>query len=107
MQQSPPDGKVQMALLVEKDSIGDITNDGIAIDTSELQTNVLVADGETVVLGGIFDDVKRNDYQKVPFLGDLPVVGNLFKNNTKTTMQTELLIFVTPRIVNDSVSRNH
>ncbi|MDH0826065.1 type IV pilus secretin PilQ family protein [Acinetobacter johnsonii] len=102
-----PDGKVQMALMVEKDSIGDITNDGIAIDTSELQTNVLVADGETVVLGGIFDDVKRNDYQKVPFLGDLPVVGNLFKNNTKTTMQTELLIFVTPRIVNDSVSRNH
>lgn len=102
-----PDGKVQMALMVEKDSIGDITNDGIAIDTSELQTNVLVADGETVVLGGIFDDVKRNDYQKVPFFGDLPVVGNLFKSNTRTTMQTELLIFVTPRIVNDSVSRNH
>ena len=102
-----PDGKVQMALLVEKDSIGTITSDGIAIDTSELQTNVLVDDGGTVVLGGIFDDVKRNDYQKVPFLGDLPVVGNLFKNNVKTTMQTELLIFVTPRIVNDSVSRNH
>ena len=102
-----PDGKVQMALLVEKDSIGTITSDGIAIDTSELQTNVLVDDGGTVVLGGIFDDVKRNDYQKVPFLADLPVVGNLFKNNVKTTMQTELLIFVTPRIVNDSVSRNH
>ncbi|MEJ5035942.1 type IV pilus secretin PilQ family protein [Acinetobacter johnsonii] len=102
-----PDGKVQMALMVEKDSIGDITNDGLAIDTSELQTNVLVDDGETVVLGGIFDDTKRNDYQKVPFLGDLPVVGNLFKNNVKTTIQTELLIFVTPRIVNDSVSRNH
>ena len=102
-----PDGKVQMALLVEKDSIGTITSDGIAIDTSELQTNVLVDDGETVVLGGIFDDVKRNDYEKVPFLADLPVVGNLFKNNVKTTMQTELLIFVTPRIVNDSVSRNH
>ena len=102
-----PDGKVQMALLVEKDSIGTITSDGIAIDTSELQTNVLVDDGGTVVLGGIFDDVKRNDYQKVPFLADLPVVWNLFKNNVKTTMQTELLIFVTPRIVNDSVSRNH
>ena len=102
-----PDGKVQMALLVEKDSIGTITSDGIAIDTSELQTNVLVDDGGTVVLGGIFDDVKRNDYEKVPFLADLPVVGNLFKNNVKTTMQTELLIFVTPRIVNDSVSRNH
>ena len=102
-----PDGKVQMALLVEKDSVGDITNDGLAIDTSELQTNVLVDDGETVVLGGIFDDTKRSDYQKVPFFGDLPVVGNLFKSSTKTTIQTELLIFVTPRIVNDTVSRNH
>ncbi|KAA5572979.1 type IV pilus secretin PilQ, partial [Acinetobacter baumannii] len=68
---------------------------------------VLVNDGETIVLGGIFDDFKSNQYRKVPFLGDLPVVGNLFKNNTKISEQAELLIFVTPRIVNDSVSRNH
>ncbi len=52
-------------------------------------------------------DIKQNQYEKVPFLGDLPVVGNLFKNSVKSTNQTELLIFVTPRIVNDSVVRNH
>ena len=102
-----PDGKVQMELKIEKDSIGELTTDGPSINTNELQTNVLVADGETVVLGGIFDDFKSNQYTKVPFLGDLPVVGNLFKNNSRTNNQAELLIFVTPRIVNDSVSRNH
>ncbi|CAM2953243.1 type IV pilus secretin PilQ [Acinetobacter celticus] len=102
-----PDGKVQMALKIEKDAIGEYTNNGPSINTNELQTNVLVNDGETIVLGGIFDDLKTNNYQKVPFLGDLPVVGNLFKNNSKRSSQTELLIFVTPRIVNDSVVRNH
>lgn len=55
--------------------------------------------------GGIYDERKRNDYNKVPFLGDLPVVGNLFKNNVKANEQSELLIFITPRIVNESVSR--
>ncbi len=102
-----PDGKVQMALKIEKDTLGELTLAGYAIKTNELETNVLVGDGETVVLGGIFDDAKSNTYKKVPFLGDLPVVGNLFKNNVKTNLQSELLIFVTPRIVNDSVSRNH
>lgn len=102
-----PDGKVQMELKIEKDSLGELTREGPAINTNELQTNVLVNDGETVVLGGIFDDFKSTQYQKVPFLGDLPVVGNLFKNSNKVSEQAELLIFVTPRIVNDSVSRNH
>ena len=102
-----PDGKVQMDLKIEKDTIGDLTSAGYLINTNKLETNVLVGDGETVVLGGIFDDIKRNQYRKVPFLGDLPFVGVLFKNNVKTNAQTELLIFVTPRIVNDSVSRNH
>ncbi len=102
-----PDGKVQMALKIEKDTLGELTLAGYAIKTNELETNVLVGDGETVVLGGIFDDAKSNTYRKVPFLGDIPVVGNLFKSNVKTNLQSELLIFVTPRIVNDSVSRNH
>ncbi len=102
-----PDGKVQMDLKIEKDTIGELTSAGYLINTNKLETNVLVGDAETVVLGGIFDDIKRNQYQKVPFLGDLPFVGVLFKNNVKTNAQTELLIFVTPRIVNDSVSRNH
>ena len=102
-----PDGKVQMALRIEKDTVGELTNAGYAIKTNELETNVLVDDGETVVLGGIFDDAKSNTYRKVPFLGDVPVLGNLFKNNTRVSNQSELLIFITPRIVNDSVSRNH
>ncbi|WP_180011324.1 type IV pilus secretin PilQ [Acinetobacter sp. YH16055] len=102
-----PDGKVQMDLKVNKDTVGRLTAAGYLINTNKLETNVLVGDGETVVLGGIFDDIQQNQYTKVPFLGDLPVVGNLFKNNVKTSAQTELLIFVTPRIVNDSVTRNH
>ncbi|MDK1684512.1 type IV pilus secretin PilQ family protein [Acinetobacter terrestris] len=102
-----PDGKVQMELRIEKDTVGQLTAAGYLINTNELETNVLVSDGETVVLGGIFDDIKQNQYEKVPFFGDLPVIGNLFKNNVKNSAQTELLIFVTPRIVNDSVSRNH
>ena len=102
-----PEGKVQLELKVEKDTIGEMTTDGPSINTNELQTNVLVNDGETVVLGGIFDDFKTTSSDKVPFLGDLPVVGNLFKNNSKISNQAELLIFVTPRIVNDTVSRNH
>ncbi|WP_333640605.1 type IV pilus secretin PilQ [Acinetobacter johnsonii] len=102
-----PDGRVQMSLKIEKDTVGTLTSAGYLINTNELETNVLVDDGETVVLGGIFDDIKQNQYEKVPFFGDLPVVGALFKNNTRSSAQTELLIFVTPRIVNDSVSRNH
>lgn len=102
-----PDGKVQMELKLNKDTVGRLTSAGYLINTNKLETNVLVGDGETVVLGGIFDDIKQNNYEKVPFLGDLPVVGNLFKNNVKTNSQTELLIFVTPRIVNDSAVGNH
>ncbi|WP_160240901.1 type IV pilus secretin PilQ [Acinetobacter indicus] len=102
-----PDGKVQMELRIEKDTVGQLTQAGYLINTNELETNVLVNDGETVVLGGIFDDIQQNQNERVPFLGELPVVGNLFRNNVKTNTQTELLIFVTPRIVNDSVSRNH
>ncbi|WP_353142717.1 type IV pilus secretin PilQ family protein [Acinetobacter pragensis] len=102
-----PDGKVQMELKVNKDTVGALTSAGYLINTNKLETNVLVGDGETVVLGGIFDDIKQNEYEKVPFFGDLPIVGNLFKNSVKTNSQTELLIFVTPRIVNDSAVRNH
>ena len=79
-----PDGKVQMALKIEKDTVGTLTSAGYLINTNELETNVLVDDGETVVLGGIFDDIKQNQYEKVPFFGDLPVVGALFKNNTRS-----------------------
>ena len=102
-----PDGKVQMSLNISKDSLGQLTDAGYAVKANKLETNVLVDDGETVVLGGIFDEAKTTDYTKVPFLSDLPIVGNLFKSSVKTNLQSELLIFITPRIVNDTLSRNH
>ncbi|MBF7688708.1 type IV pilus secretin PilQ [Acinetobacter rathckeae] len=97
-----PDGKIQMQLNISKDSLGVLTTAGYAIDTNELKTNVLVADGETVVLGGLYENTSINQTNKVPLLGDLPGVGHLFKNNTKSDIKRELLIFITPRIVNDT-----
>lgn len=102
-----PDGKVQMKLDISKDTLGTLTDAGYAIDTNKLQTNVLVSDGETVVLGGLYEDESTATIKKVPLLGDIPVVGTLFKNSAKTVIKRELLIFITPRIVDDTVSRNH
>lgn len=102
-----PDGKVQMKLDISKDTLGKLTDAGYAIDTNKLQTNVLVSDGETVVLGGLYEDESTATIKKVPLLGDIPVVGTLFKNSDKTVIKRELLIFITPRIVDDTVSRNH
>lgn len=102
-----PEGTVQMKLDISKDAVGSLTDAGYAIDMNALQTNVLVNDGETVVLGGLYEDETTNKIDKVPFLGDLPAVGNLFKNRTKSQSKRELLIFITPRIINDSFSRNH
>ena len=102
-----PDGKVQMKLDISKDTLGTLTDAGYAIDTNKLQTNVLVSDGETVVLGGLYEDESTATIKKVPLLGDIPVVGTLFKNSSKTVTKRELLIFITPRIVDETVSRNH
>ncbi|TCB75107.1 type IV pilus secretin PilQ [Acinetobacter sp. ANC 3781] len=103
-----PEGKVQMNLQIKNDSIGGATPTGqYTINKNEINTNVLVDNGETVVLGGIFEQQTINQQTKVPFLGDLPYVGRLFRKDVKTDNKSELLIFVTPRIVNDSVSRNH
>ena len=103
-----PDGKVQMQLLITSDSPGQVTPDGnIAINKNEITTNVLVDNGETVVLGGIFEQETKNDQTKVPFLGDIPYLGRLFRKDIKSDNKKELLIFVTPRIVNDSRTRNH
>ncbi|GAB3050030.1 type IV pilus secretin PilQ family protein [Acinetobacter apis] len=97
-----PDGSIQMKLNITKDTLGILTEAGYAIDTNMLQTNVLVGDGETVVLGGLYENTTSNGTNKVPVLGDIPVVGNLFKNKTRTEAKRELLIFITPRIVNDT-----
>src|SRR5690606_10908645 len=103
-----PDGKVQMALDISSDSIAGVTPMGeYYLNKNRLNTNVLVENGETVVLGGIFEQETLNNQTKVPFLGDLPYVGRLFRKDVKSDNKRELLIFVTPRIVNDSVSRNH
>lgn len=103
-----PEGKVQMNLQIKNDSIGGATPTGqYTINKNEINTNVLVDNGETVVLGGIFEQQTINQQTKVPFLGDIPYLGRLFRKDIKTDNKSELLIFVTPRIVNDSVSRNH
>ena len=103
-----PDGKVQMQLLINSDSpSGTAPNGEIILNKNEINTNVLVNNGETVVLGGIFEQETQTQQTKVPFFGDLPYVGRLFRKDLKSEDKRELLIFVTPRIVNDSVSRNH
>ena len=103
-----PDGKVQMELNITSDSpAGTAPNGEIILNKNAIDTNVLVDNGETVVLGGIFEQETLNSQVKVPFLGDLPAIGRLFRKDSKSESKRELLIFVTPRIVNDSQTRNH
>lgn len=99
--QITPEGNVIMDLLVNKDSRGELTTAGPAINTKQVQTQVLVENGGTVVIGGIFQQDERTDENKVPLLGDIPVLGHLFKSNTRSSKRTELLIFITPKIVTD------
>lgn len=97
--QITPDGNVILDVDVNKDSVGVETRSGFAIDTKHVKTQVLVENGGTVVLGGIFQQTQRTSDTKVPVLGDIPVVGNLFKSTGRTDDKTELLIFITPKIV--------
>ncbi|MDB5918569.1 MAG: secretin, partial [Massilia sp.] len=101
--QITPDGNVVLEVEVNKDSKGDITPAGFAINNQHLKTKVRVENGGTVVLGGIYQQQERNSDTKVPLLGDLPVVGYLFKTTGRETSKTELLVFLTPKIVADSV----
>lgn len=102
-----PDGKVQMQLKVTHDSPADYAQNGeLILNKNEVNTNVLINDGETVVLGGVFEQQNTTDQTKVPLLGDLPAVGRLFRKDVKNEEKRELLIFVTPRIVNDVSYRN-
>lgn len=104
--QITPSGSVVMALKVAKDAPGLASADGVAINTRQLETNVHVMDGETVVLGGIFEETLNDSVNKVPFFADLPAVGFLFKRSQKVDDKSELLIFVTPKIVKDNVAVN-
>ena len=86
---------------VNKDSVGRSTSAGFAIDTKHVKTTALVENGGTVVLGGLFQQNDSNVIDKVPFLGDIPFLGNLFKTTHEAVDTTELLIFITPRIISD------
>ena len=102
--QITPDGNVIMTLDVNKDQPGATTPAGVQINTKHVKTEVLVENGGTVVIGGIYEQNDRTDITKVPFFGDLPFVGFLFRNNTTTTSKTELLVFITPRIVTERLT---
>jgi type IV pilus assembly protein PilQ len=102
--QITPDGTVIMTLDVNKDSPGQITPAGVQINTKHVKTEVLVENGGTVVIGGIYEQTDRTDITKIPFLGDLPLLGALFRNTTTSSRKTELLVFITPRVVNERLT---
>lgn len=97
--QITPEGNIILDLDINKDSRGETTQAGIAINTKHIRTQVLVENGGTVVIGGIFELTETNDESKVPFLGDIPAVGNLFKTRTRTSNKQEMLVFITPKMV--------
>jgi type IV pilus assembly protein PilQ len=99
-----PDDRIIMDLEVKKDSVGQIYANVPSIDTKKVTTQVLCDNGDTIVLGGIFEQTTRTTVEKVPFLGDIPVVGYLFKRTVKQDDKTELLIFVTPKIVKETLT---
>jgi type IV pilus assembly protein PilQ len=110
--QITPDDRIIMDLTITKDSVGELVPSGgvggfiPSIDTRELQTQVVVSDGETVVLGGVYETELRNVVSKVPGLGNLPGVGYLFRSRSTENNNAELLIFVTPKILRDGVQIN-
>jgi len=102
--QITPEGSVIMSVKVNRDAVGQLTPQGFAIDTRAVQTEVLVENGGTVVIGGIYEQFERNRVNKVPVLGDVPYLGALFKNTARTNDRTELLVFLTPRVVTDTAA---
>ena len=102
--QITPEGNVILDVDINKDSRGTPTDAGPAINTKHVKTQVLVENGGTVVIGGIFTQDERDEENKVPFLGDVPYLGVLFKNTVRSSSRTELLVFITPKIVTDRSS---
>jgi len=103
--QITPDNKIMMDLQINQDTPSSQTFNGVpSILTKEIQTTVLVDNGQTIVLGGIYTQTKNNSINRVPFLGQLPVVGALFRNQDTTIENEELLIFITPRIITNTLS---
>lgn len=104
--QITPDENIILDLDVSQDTLGTVFNGTPSIDTRKVQTQVLAADGETIVLGGIFVDESNNSVTKVPFFGDLPGVGRFFRSTVRTSQKREILIFVTPKIIKSSALNN-
>ena len=104
--QITPDGRIMMTLDINKDSPNTTlsTGSGVAIDTKHVKTDVLVENGGTVVIGGIYTQEERNTTTRIPLFGDLPYVGFLFRNNERVDNRSELLVFITPKIVSDTLS---
>ena len=100
--QITPEGTVIMKVAVNRDAVGQLTPAGFAINTRAVQTEVLVENGGTVVIGGIYEQTEINRVNKVPLLGDVPYVGTLFRSTSRTSNKTELLVFLTPRVVTDT-----
>jgi len=103
--QITPEGGIILELDVSKDTRGILTTAGFAIDTKHIQTQVLVENGGTVVVGGIFTEDQSDTVDKVPLLGDLPGVGNLFKRTARSTEKREMLVFITPKVLADKLAR--
>ncbi len=99
--QITPEGNIILDLDVNKDSRGESTTQGVAIDTKHIKTQVLVENGGTVVIGGIFEMEETNQENKIPLLGDVPIMGNLFKSRTKESSKREMLVFITPKVITD------
>ena len=102
--QITPDGRIIMSLDIHKDAIGKDTVAGPAISTKQVKTDVLVDNGGTIVIGGIYTQQERSDVTRVPLLGDLPYVGFLFRKTDRQDTKTELLVFITPKIISDALS---
>jgi type IV pilus assembly protein PilQ len=102
--QITPDDRIIMDLAVTKDAVGEVFAGIPSIDTREVNTQVLVNNGDTIVLGGIYEQVTRDEVDKVPLLGDIPILGYFFKHTLESDEKAELLIFVTPKILKDTLS---
>lgn len=104
--QITPEGSIILNLDVNKDTVGQLTPGGYAIDTKHIQTQALIENGGTIVIGGIFTEDQTDGVDKVPFFGDLPVVGALFRRTTKSSNKKEMLVFITPRVLAERSAAN-
>lgn len=97
------DGTVILDLEVANDEVGAVYIDGVSINTKNIKTKVTVDNGGTVVLGGVYQQSEQETTNKVPMLGDIPLLGNLFKSNTRSQSRKELLVFITPKIIDEQI----